>query len=331
MSETISRDGLLQLAGEWLVRGVRVAGPRAIADRVFYAPLAAPSELALDGFVHPANSAKEFLFPKTEQLYSYRIEGNSIELADASFDFPEQILLAVRPCDAAAFPILDHLFNWGSSDEFYNERRRKTTVVTLACAESDAECFCTSVGLGPASERGADAMLLPLEGGGFEVRAMTAKGEAAFAGRTQTSTISGSVVAGPPQRFDAGAVRAFAESAFQHPLWAEQSLSCLGCGACAYTCPTCHCFDIVDEHRARVRNWDTCQSGQFTLHASGHNPRPDQGARQRQRILHKFSIYPEKFGDILCTGCGNCARNCPAGLGVLPVVTAIDNGKCLQA
>ena len=40
-----------------------------------------------------------------------------------------------------------------------------------------------------------------------------------------------------------------------------------------------------------------------------------QAQRQRQRIYHKFHIYPEKFGAVLCTGCGNCTRNCPVGPG----------------
>ena len=75
---------------------------------------------------------------------------------------------------------------------------------------------------------------------------------------------------------------------------------------------------------ARVRNWDSCQFPLFTAHASGHNPRSTQPQRQRQRIYHKFAIYPDKFGAILCTGCGNCARNCPVGLGVLRVLEAID-------
>ena len=73
-----------------------------------------------------------------------------------------------------------------------------------------------------------------------------------------------------------------------------------------------------------MKNWDFCQSALFTLHASGHNPRPDQGARQRQRLMHKFSIYPDKFGKILCTGCGNCTRHCPTVLGVKPFLEAIE-------
>ena len=115
-----------------------------------------------------------------------------------------------------------------------------------------------------------------------------------------------------------------------HRRSAEHALACVGCGACAYSCPACHCFDMVDEGNGRegvrARNWDACQFAMFTLHASGHNPRASQGARQRQRIYHKFVMYPEKFDEILCTGCGNCARNCPVGLGVLPVVREIGNG-----
>ena len=42
-------------------------------------------------------------------------------------------------------------------------------------------------------------------------------------------------------------------------------------------------------------------------------PRGDQCARCRQRVTHKFAIYPKRFGDILCTGCGRCARACPGG------------------
>jgi ferredoxin len=327
----ISADGIRALAAEWIAKGLQAAGPQCAAGRTLYLPLRSADDLLLDGFVHPANSPKEFVFEKTEKLYSYRIEGSSIELSNDAEPAPERLLVAVRPCDAAAFPILDHVFNWDCADEFYNRRRKATTIVALACSTHDADCFCTSVGLGPASEKGADALLVPIGDGNFEVRTLTEKGAALFSGKTSESAAKPAAYAGPEVRFDAGAVRDFCEKNFEHPLWAEQALACLGCGACASTCPTCHCFDIVDEHRARVRNWDSCQFAMFTLHASGHNPRPGQASRQRQRILHKFSMYPAKFGEILCTGCGNCARNCPAGIGVLPVVTAIENGKHLQA
>lgn len=106
---------------------------------------------------------------------------------------------------------------------------------------------------------------------------------------------------------------------FDHELWRTLALRCHGCGACAAVCSTCHCFDIVDEHDrcgdgARRRNWDSCQTAKFTLHASGHNPRKSQTERLRQRVMHKFSVYPRRFDEILCTGCGRCARACGAGM-----------------
>jgi ferredoxin len=105
---------------------------------------------------------------------------------------------------------------------------------------------------------------------------------------------------------------------YDHALWKTVSLRCHGCGACASVCSTCHCFDIVDEHDklgigTRRRNWDTCQSAKFTTHSLGHNPRATQTERFRQRVMHKFAIYPRRFKAISCTGCGRCARTCAAG------------------
>lgn len=317
MSTLIREARLRELAAGWIARGVAVAAPVEVKPGlVQYAPITDPSRLLLNGFIRPANSIKEFFFPRHEKLYGYRIQGRSVELIDVEPPAAPQVILAARPCDAAALPILDHLFDWDCRDEFYFRRREAATVVSLACAGHDESCFCTSVGLGPAAEQGSDAMLLELGGGEFEVRVFNAKGRVLFEDSLEESEKTAAETTGPPIRFENPQVE------FDSPVYERETLACLGCGACAYTCPTCHCFDIADESRARVKNWDSCQFPLFTLHASGHNPRAVQPQRQRQRIYHKFRMYPEKFGQILCTGCGNCARNCPVGLGVLRVLEA---------
>ncbi len=338
MSDLISGAALRRLVDEWIAQGKRVAGPvLAKPDLPSYMYLTGGDRLLLDGFVRPVNSIKEFVFPRHEPICSYRFNGKQVEVADIDTPVPSQIVVAARPCDAAALPILDHVFNWDYADEFYNRRRRATTVVTLACSNHDEACFCTSVSLGPAASRGSDAMLLEAGGGEYEVRILTDKGRDAFAGRTTTSDKVAAEAPGPEKRFDADRIRRYVGEHFEGPIWAKATLACLGCGACAYGCPTCHCFDIVDEGTvnggARVKNWDSCQFVTFTLHASGHNPRSVQPQRQRQRIFHKFRVYPDKFGDLLCTGCGSCGRNCAAGLGVLNVLEAIErgDGEHLQA
>ena len=174
MSATISQQALRELVAEWIRQGKRVAGPRQVKPGcVLYAPMESADQLLLEWFIHPANSVKEFIFPKHEELYGYRITGSGIELTEVVQPAGEQVLVAARPCDAASLPILDHVFNWDYKDELYNLRRQLTTVVTLACTAHDGSCFCTSVGLGPAAERGSDAMLLELGGGEYEVRCLT--------------------------------------------------------------------------------------------------------------------------------------------------------------
>ena len=327
MSEILSLTTLRSLVGAWITEGRRVAGPQMVADRLLYGWLAAGADLAVDSKTRPRNSIKEFLFPRHEMLFGYKLGRKSVELTEAQPLPAEQIVLAARPCDAALGPILDHVFNWDYADAAYNRRRELTTIVTLACQGFDSQCFCTSVGSGPDDPRGSDAMLHLLDEGILEVRCMTEKGRRLFAGRTEASERTAAAAAGPAQQFDLAKVGEFLAGGFEDPHWAEFARRCLGCGACDYTCPTCHCFDIVDEGAGgkgeRARNWDACQFGMFTLHAAGHNPRGQQSQRQRQRIYHKFRIYPEKFGTLLCTGCGNCARNCPVGLGVRPVLGAI--------
>lgn len=328
MSDVITQQALVSLMDAWLGQGQRVIAPTRVKDDVcLYEALSTGAQACFDGFIHPRNSIKEFFFPRHEKLYTYKFKGQKLELEDAPAPDAPFIIVGARPCDAASLPVLDHVFNWDYVDEFYAQRRKAGVVISLACTAHDAQCFCTSMGLGPASEPGSDAMLLPLGDGAFEVRCLTEKGSALFAGKTTASDKTAQLPAGLEASVDVPAVQAFLQGAFDHPIWQEIALRCLGCGACAFSCPTCHCFDIVDEGAAhggqRVKNWDCCQFGMFTLHASGHNPRSVQSQRQRQRVLHKFQIYPEKFGALLCTGCGNCTRNCPVGLGVLTTLRTI--------
>jgi len=328
MSHTITRTNLNQLVDQLLSAGKSVIGLTEANGRYFYRQIDLPQKMVFDSALMPSNSIKEFIFPRSETICSYRHEGKNLVVTDAEQSTQEQIIFGSRPCDSASLPILDKVFAWDYQDHFYQRRRELTTVVSLACQEADKNCFCTSVGLAPDTQAGVDAMLLPIGTDALEVRILTEKGAALFRGHTEESDKTGKTANPPKVKFDAKQVESYLRTHFADPLFDHTSMRCMGCGVCTYVCPTCHCFDIVDEggpgKGKRIKNWDACQFGMFTLHASGHNPRSEQSARQRNRVQHKFRIYPEKFGMILCTGCGNCTRLCSASLGISTVLESLD-------
>ena len=61
----------------------------------------------------------------------------------------------------------------------------------------------------------------------------------------------------------------------------------------------------------------------YTMHASGHDPRPDKKHRQRNRVFHKFSYMPTNLDVLGCVGCGRCISRCPVNIDIVEVVEGV--------
>ncbi|NTU59842.1 MAG: 4Fe-4S ferredoxin, partial [Deltaproteobacteria bacterium] len=240
---------------------------------------------------------------------------------------------------ARSFVFLDKVFDQDKyRDPYYVAHRERSTVVSLACAAPPyAACFCTSVGGEPVGGEGADVLLTRL-GDDYLAEFLTPKGEALLpcfadarpadaAAEAAKEEVRRAAEGAIRSRVPAREVKPILDANFEHPFWAALHQSCLACGTCTFLCPTCHCFDIGDETKGddgeRIRNWDSCMFPLFTLETSGHNPRPSQKERWRQRVMHKFRYIPENFDTVGCVGCGRCVLNCPVNLDIRKIVTDI--------
>ena len=275
-----------------------------------------------DGTVHL--SLKRLFLPITEVLLEFeKLEDGDVDVRPEPLPASDEVVvIGCRPCDAASLEALDKVFQWDYDDLRYRARRERTTLVSFACTKPAAECFCTSVGGSPHNSRGSDVLAFPQSSGEVLLQVLSPKGEKFIERMDDLVTPAQPETQPPPApqlhpKFDLEKVKSWLDENFESDFWVRNSLGCLGCGACSCFCPTCHCFDIVDEaswnRGQRRRNWDCCSFAHFTLHASGHNPRPDQAARCRQRVMHKFKYFPERFGQVACVGCGRCIKVCGVG------------------
>ena len=276
-------------------------------------------------------SPKAFFLPQNQTLLRFK-DGKVAEP-----DRPDQqtpFLFGVRPCDANAMLALDKVFLGDDEDPYYSSLRDKTVVISLACTKPLSSCFCTSVGGGPGDPSGADVLAVPLETD-LLLRAQSPKGEELLSSVADLlADATGDAVKQADECISAAAehmaavnVEGSAERLrdnYDAPIWETVSQACIECGTCSYLCPTCHCFDITDESRGdsgrRVRTWDCCAYPLFTLHASGHNPRPTSRERWRQRIMHKFRYAVESHDQLFCVGCGRCIQNCPVSMDLRTVL-----------
>jgi len=290
----------------------------------------------------PRGSMKEALLPRSEVLFYYRTGEDSEATAPPPPPEP-QVLFGLHPCDVRGIKVLDAVF--GSEphpDSLYLARRAVTTVVGIGVVPEQKPTFAffDKLGISPLDPIDTDLFLSPLDDDRFVLEVQTEKGEklakhlpdvpdAEEADLESLRTLREAAAAQVTDELSSEDLRSFIESLFDTEFWDEMGERCVGCGSCAYLCPTCHCFDIQDEKHGdlgcRVRNWDTCQFEIFTKHASGHNPRTAQNQRIRQRILHKFDYGNKNFKMPFCVGCGRCILVCPVNNDLLKVLKTIQS------
>lgn len=295
--------------------------------------------MAMTDALNTVRSAKDFFFPQTEDLVSFKMEGKSIEIIDPRTETEDFVVFGVRACDARSFSILDRVFLVDPVDSYYANRREHGTIVSMACSRPAETCFCHSFGIDAAEPEG-DAVCWKTADALY-IRANTEKGEKLLeklrpmmeeadeapvkAQQEKTREILGKLPLSSftTEKFGGDVLL----KVFNSEQWKSLSESCLGCGTCTFVCPTCQCYDIRDFNTGsgitRFRCWDSCMYSDFTKMASG-NPRLTQLERFRQRFMHKLVYFPaNNEGEYGCVGCGRCLAKCPISMNIVKVAKAL--------
>lgn len=291
-----------------------------------------------EDYINLTMPVKEMIFEQKEKLFSWQRTEEGVQVTNlAGHHAGDRIFFGVRACDTYGVAYTDRFYLKEFLDPNYQSRRSKVTIVAVNCLRAGEHCFCTSIGTGVFSTQGHDLALTPLEDQ-YLVEASTDKGHGLIEGAAEyftpadpgllenKETLRQQVAESFPLKMDLTNLWDDMARTFDADFWVDEANACIGCTGCTNVCPTCTCFNVVEEnqdadHGERVRYWDSCQSDHFTRNAEHHNPR-NALSRVRYRIYDKLKYIEERFGYKGCSGCGRCTDVCPTYISIIDIIHA---------
>lgn len=343
MNELILKKGELKSFLEAIASRYSLFVPGMVDGIASFVPYDGQAEVPSEK-IRPRLSVKGFFHPQREDMFRFTTKPGEADCNILKPVMPNRqtAVFGVSSCDARSVVLNALVFTNDPTNPnqcpYYKARTDQTVLIGLGCSQPCVQCFCHAVGGHPFGEEGLDLILTDL-GESFLVKVLTEKGsqvaslkEMAKASTEEVekaSAIAQQARQGMPKGFKLGQPASQdLMKLFNLPIWEEIAARCLNCGVCTYLCPTCYCFDILDETQGyegiRFRIWDSCMYPLYTLHASGHNPRPTKAARLRNRFMHKLKYFPDRYkGKVSCVGCGRCIIYCPVNIDIREVAAAM--------
>lgn len=253
------------------------------------------------------------------------------------------ILFGVHPCDIHGINILDEFFlrHANYRDSYYARRRENTIIIGHSCVPTE-NCICNVTHTDIVNE-GFDLFFTELDGfylvwvGSSEGDDITREKIELFDENITSEDIKKYIEWRDWRKtqfhikdLDFRIMPDIMELSYNSELWEKMGDKCLSCGSCTMVCPTCNCYNVVDEVQLkdelkgeRVRYWDSCMFKEYSLVAGGHNFREARSERLKLWYTHKLRAFMNVFGSPACVGCGRCIQYCPVNINVLSVARGL--------
>jgi sulfhydrogenase subunit beta (sulfur reductase) len=327
--------------GKWLEhlkKNSRLYAPRKKERAFIFRPVKDVKDIALN-YIPTILPPKKYYFPQKEKLLKFSIK--PFKTARAIQEFEHYILFGVHTCDIAGIQCMDVVFRESPEDPNYLNRKETMTIIGIECLDyCDRNATCASMG-NHVPRGGYDLMMVDI-GDIFIIHINSEKGEDLIkdlayvkeAGDKEMVALERVRDAKKKifkEEFSAPLTKVYDafDNFFNSPVWQDVGKKCVACGNCTSVCPTCYCFDAIDEvdlplnDGIRYRIWNSCQMDDFAKVAGGEDFRKGRESRQRHRYYRKFKYPVDKFNRFFCTGCGRCTRACMAGIKLVETVNAI--------
>jgi formate hydrogenlyase subunit 6/NADH:ubiquinone oxidoreductase subunit I len=296
---------------------------------------------ALFGYNVGPHSAKKYLYPSHERLWTAKRAGPAFEVRTEGEASQPIAFIGLRACELAAVAIQDKVFMGQFPDPGYTGRRRKILRIAVQCGQAGSTCFCVSMGTGPGVRDNYDLSLTEfvaparhrfmIQVGsdlGAEILAHVPVRPAAPADAEGAEAIVARAAASMSRHMDTNGIRDLLLTNMENPRWEIVAKRCLSCANCTMACPTCFCStteevpDLSGETVEKWRRWDSCFNLGFTeLHLM--SARKSTMSRYRQWMTHKLASWQDQFGSSGCVGCGRCITWCPVGIDITEEAAAI--------
>lgn len=325
---------------EYLKKKARLYAPKKKENLFVFRPVKDVAEVCLK-YIPTILPPKKYYFPQKEKLLKFSIE--PFKTAKAMGEFEEFILFGAHTCDIAGIQCMDVVFRDGPEDPNYLNRKDKMTIIGIECLEyCDQYANCASMA-NHVPRGGYDLMLTDI-GEKFIIHINSEKGERLVKGLSSIKEV-GETEMNTLERLREAKKKVFKEEfsgplhkvnqaftqGFASPTWEDVGRRCVACGNCTAVCPTCYCFDVLDDmdlslnEGLRYRIWNSCQMDDFAKVSGGEDFRKERANRQRHRYYRKFKYPVDKFNRYFCTGCGRCSRSCMAQINLIETVNSLTN------
>ena len=323
-----------------LAQGQKVVAPVAKGDNRFaFAEVTTGAEIA-QGYVPTILSPKKYFMPQEETLATYDVsKGQDMEPV---VEYEKMVLFGVRTCDLAGIQCLNMVFSDRPKDLNYLVRKNEITIIGFECSDYCDEYGSCRLVHNHTPNGGYDLFFTDL-GDKYIVHVNTMAGEEIVAKTkvfvkaskddlTQLEVLRAKkreIFSKNEVPIEHEHIPALFDKVYDSKVWEKMGEKCLACGNCTNVCPTCYCFDVVDEPNLdlktgrRYRKWDSCQHETFAKVAGDESFREERGARQRHRYYRKFKYPVNKYSRFFCTGCGRCSRTCMAEINLKKVLTEL--------